>query len=248
MELTGRIAIITGGNGGIGFGMAKALSRAGATVVIAGRNAEKNDKAVQDLGGKAVAHSVDVRSEQSCKALFDFVIDRFGTVNILINNAGINIRAQPATYSLKDWHEMIDTNVTSALICSQLAYPHMVKAGGGKIINTGSMMTWFALPLVPAYAASKAALVQLGNALAVAWGKDNIQVNAVLPGFIDTDLTRMARQQIQGMNERVLARTPAGRWGNPDDLGGIAVFLSSSASDFVSGAVIPVDGGFSVQG
>jgi 2-deoxy-D-gluconate 3-dehydrogenase len=124
----------------------------------------------------------------------------------------------------------------------------MLRAGGGKIVNIGSMMSIFGAPFTAAYAASKGGLVQLTRALATAWAKDNIQVNAVLPGWIDTDLTRKAREQVPGLHDRAVARTPAGRWGTPEDLAGIAVFLASAASDFVTGTAIPVDGGYSVQG
>jgi 2-deoxy-D-gluconate 3-dehydrogenase len=160
----------------------------------------------------------------------------------------MNIRKQPEEYALEEWNQVLTTNLTSAFLCSQAAYPAMQKAGGGKIINIGSMMSIFGASFVAAYAASKGGIVQLTKALATAWAKDNIQVNAVLPGWIDTDLTRRGRQQIQGLHERVLARTPAGRWGVPDDHSGIAVFLASAASDFVTGTAIPVDGGYSVQG
>jgi len=142
---------------------------------------------------------------------------------------------------------VMDTNLTSAFLCSQAAYPHMVRAGGGKIINIGSMMTIFASSYAAPYAASKGGIVQLARSMAVAWAKDNIQVNAILPGWIDTDLTRKAREQVEGLNERVLTRTPAQRWGAPDDFAGIAVFLASPASNFVTGTAIPVDGGYSVQ-
>ncbi|MEQ1880823.1 MAG: SDR family oxidoreductase, partial [Burkholderiales bacterium] len=147
-----------------------------------------------------------------------------------------------------EWRKVMDSNLTSAFVCSQAAYPEMVKSRGGKMINNGSMMSIFGASFTTAYAASKGGIVQMTRALACAWARDNIQVNAVLPGWIDTDLTRGARQQVEGLNERVLARTPAGRWGSPDDLAGIAVFLASNASDFLTGAAIPVDGGFSVQG
>jgi len=143
---------------------------------------------------------------------------------------------------------VLDSNLTSAFVAAQAAYPHMQKAGGGKIVNIGSMMSIFGASFVAAYGSSKGAIVQLTRALACAWAKDNIQVNAVLPGWIDTALTQRAREEIGGLNERVVARTPAGRWGTPQDMGGIAVFLCSSASDFVTGTAIPVDGGYSVQG
>src|SRR5437868_824700 len=138
-------------------------------------------------------------------------------------------------------------NLTGALVCCQAAYPHMQRQGGGKIINIGSMMAIFGAAYAAAYSASKGAIVQLSKSLATAWAKDNIQVNAVLPGWFDTELTRDARHQVPGLNERILNRTPAGRWGMPDDLAGVAVFLSGPASDFVTGATIAVDGGFSAE-
>ena len=141
---------------------------------------------------------------------------------------------------------VIDTNLTSAFLCSQAAYPHMVRAGGGKIINIGSMMSVLAASYALPYGASKGGIVQLARSLAVAWAKDNIQVNTILPGWVDTELTRNAREQVPGLNERVLARTPAQRWGSPDDFAGVAVFLAAPASNFVTGAVIAVDGGYSV--
>ena len=143
---------------------------------------------------------------------------------------------------------ILETNLTSAFMCCQAAYPAMKAAGGGKIINIGSMMSIFGASFTAPYAATKGGIVQLTRALACAWAKDGIQVNAVLPGWIDSALTRQARRDIQGLEERVVARTPAGRWGTPDDFAGIAVWLASPASDFVTGAAIPVDGGYSVQG
>ena len=250
-DLSGRVAIVTGGNGGIGLGMAEGIAAAGATVVLAGRNAAKGAAAVKQIkaaGGKAEFADVDVTNEKSCRALVDGVAKQHGSLNILINNAGINIRKTPDALSVAEWHAVINTNLTSAFICSHAAHPHMKKAGGGKIINIGSMMSIFAAGFAPAYAASKGGIVQFARACATAWAKDNIQVNAVLPGWIDTDLTRNARREVAGLHERVLARTPAARWGLPADFAGIAVFLASAASDFVTGTAIPVDGGFSVQG
>jgi len=250
-DLTGRVAIVTGGNGGIGLGMAEGLAAAGATVVLAGRNAAKGAAAAKQItqaGGKAEFAEVDVTSETSCRALIDGTASKHGTLNVLVNNAGTNIRKPPDVVSVDEWKTVLDTNLTSAFICSHAAYPHMKKAGGGKIINIGSMMSIFGAGFAPAYAASKGGIVQFGRACASAWAKDNIQVNAVLPGWIDTDLTKNARREVAGLHERVLARTPAARWGDPKDFAGIAVFLASPASDFVTGTAIPVDGGFSVQG
>jgi 2-deoxy-D-gluconate 3-dehydrogenase len=250
-DLSGRVAIVTGGNGGIGLGMAKGLAAAGVAVVVAGRDQEKSSTAVgelEGLGAKAAAVTVDVTDEASCRAMVDQAVTRFGRLDVLINNAGTNVRKQPEEYTLEEWRMILETNLTSAFTCSQAAYPAMKRAGGGKIIMIGSMMTIFGASFTTAYAASKGGIVQLAKALGCAWAKDNIQVNSVLPGWIDTALTRGARRDIAGLEERVVARTPAGRWGSPDDFAGIAVFLASPASDFVNGAVITVDGGYSVQG
>jgi 2-deoxy-D-gluconate 3-dehydrogenase len=250
-DLTGKVAIVTGGNGGIGLGMARGLAQAGAAVAIAGRQAGKSASAVKELetlGARAMAVEVDVRREASCREMVQRAIERFGRLDILVNNAGTNIRKRPEEYSLEEYNTVLETNLTSAFVCSQAAYPHMVRAGGGKVINIGSMMSIFGAPFALPYAASKGGIVQMTRAMATAWAKDNIQVNAVLPGWIDTDLTRKAREQVPGLHDRVLARTPAGRWGTPEDHAGVAVFLASAASDFVTGTAIPVDGGYSIQG
>jgi 2-deoxy-D-gluconate 3-dehydrogenase len=179
--------------------------------------------------------------------MVDETVDRFGRLDILVNNAGMSIRKPPEDYAVAEWQAVLDTNLTGAFVCTQAVHPVMRSNGGGKIINIGSMMAIFGAAYAAAYAASKGALVQLTKSLAIAWAKDNIQVNAVMPGWIDTALTVAAREQVPGLHERILRRTPAGRWGMPEDLAGIAVFLASPASDFVTGAAIPVDGGFSVE-
>ena len=171
-----------------------------------------------------------------------------GRIDILVNNACINIRKPPQQLDLAEWNSVIGTNLTSAFLCSQAVYPAMKATGSGKIINIGSMMSIFGASFAPAYAASKGGIVQFTRSCAVAWAADHIQVNAVLPGWIDTDLTRRAREQIDGLHDRVLARTPAARWGGAADFAGIAVFLASPASAFVTGTAIPVDGGFSIMG
>ena len=247
-ELNGKVAIVTGGNGGIGLGMARGLAGAGARVVVAGRNREKSAAARDELGAGAIAIDVDVTREDSVASLFQRTVEQCGRLDILVNNAGINIRKPPETLSLAEWREVIDTNLTSAYLCSHAAYPEMKKAGGGKIINIGSMMSIFGASFTPAYAASKGGIVQFTRSCACAWAADNIQANAVLPGWIDTDLTKRARKEIDGLHDRVLGRTPAARWGAIDDFAGIAVFLASPASDFVTGTAIPVDGGYSIMG
>jgi 2-deoxy-D-gluconate 3-dehydrogenase len=248
-DLSQRVAFVTGGNGGIGLGMAKGLAAAGATLIIAGRNKAKAQGALSELrslGGAAEFIELDVVQEASCRQAVAGAVERFGRLDILVNNAGTTVRKQPQDLSVDEWHRVMDTNLTGAFVCSQAAYPHMLRAGGGKIINVGSMMSIFASSYALPYAASKGGIVQMARAFAVAWAKDNIQVNTILPGWIDTDLTRKAREQVAGLNDNVLARTPAQRWGEPADFAGIAVFLASAASNFVTGTAIPVDGGYSV--
>ena len=250
-DLKGKVAIVTGGNGGIGLGMARGLADAGAHIAVIGRNAEKSKAAAADLNGrgvKAIAVATDVTDKQAVGHMVDQVTHELGRVDILVNNAGINIRKPPHALEIEEWGSVIDTNLTSAFLCSKAVYPAMKAAGGGKVINIGSMMSIFGASFAPAYAASKGGIVQFTRACACAWAGDNIQANAILPGWIDTDLTKRARVEVGGLHERVLARTPAARWGTIDDFAGIAVFLASRASDFVTGTAIPIDGGFSVMG
>jgi 2-deoxy-D-gluconate 3-dehydrogenase len=250
-DLRGKVAIVTGGNGGIGLGMARGLAEAGAGIAIVGRNEAKLAAAVAELkqaGARAISVTADVTDKAAVTAMVVRVRRELGRIDMLVNNAGINIRKSPHALGLEEWDSVIRTNLTSAFLCSQAVYSAMKEAGGGKIINIGSMMSIFGASFAPAYAASKGGIVQFTRSCAVAWAADNIQANAVLPGWIDTDLTRRARQEIDGLHERVLARTPAARWGAIADFAGIAVFLSSPASDFVTGTAIPVDGGFSIMG
>jgi 2-deoxy-D-gluconate 3-dehydrogenase len=250
-DLSGKVAIVTGGNGGIGFGMACGLADAGAAIAIVARNEAKSATAVAELKGRGV-DAISVVADVTDKAAVDGMVARIsrelGRVDVLVNNAGINIRKAPHVLDLAEWDSVIRTNLTSAFLCSQAVYPAMKQVGGGKIINIGSMMSIFGASFAPAYAASKGGIVQFTRSCAVAWAADNIQVNAILPGWIDTDLTRRAREQIDGLHDKVLGRTPAARWGAIADFAGIAVFLSSPASDFVTGTAIPVDGGFSIMG
>jgi 2-deoxy-D-gluconate 3-dehydrogenase len=250
-DLGGKVAIVTGGNGGIGLGMAQGLAEAGADIAVVGRNETKSIGAVTELnarGVKAISVTADVTDKAAVAAMVERVSRELGRIDILVNNAGINIRKPPQALDLEEWDSVIRTNLTSAFLCSQAVYPAMKAAGGGKIINIGSMMSIFGASFAPAYAASKGGIVQFTRSCACAWAADNIQANAVLPGWIDTDLTRRAREQIGGLHDRVLARTPAVRWGASADFAGIAVFLASPASDFVTGTAIPVDGGFSIMG
>jgi 2-deoxy-D-gluconate 3-dehydrogenase len=243
-DLAGKVAIVTGGNGGIGFGIARGLAKAGANIVIAARQAAKNAQAIatlQETGIKALSVSTDVQDEASVQAMVQATVETFGRLDILVNNAGINIRKAPQDYTLEEWHRVMNTNLTGAFLCSQAVYPYMVKAGGGKIINIGSMTSIFGSSVSPAYAASKGGLVQFTKSLALFWANDNIQVNVILPGWIHTDLTASASPE---RYISIKARIPHGRWGEPDELAGAAVFLASRASDYVTGIALPVDGGY----
>jgi 2-deoxy-D-gluconate 3-dehydrogenase len=250
-DLAGRVALVTGGNGGIGLGMARGLAKAGASLVIAGRNAQKNAAAVAELaalGAPCQALEVDVADEAACRAMPEQARAAFGRLDVLVNNAGIARGGLPQAISVADWNAVLQTNLTAVMVASQAAYPLMKAQGGGKIINIGSMYSVFGGPFQPAYAASKGAVVQLTKSLAAAWARSNIQVNAILPGWIITDMTDGARTSMAGFSDNIVARTPAGRWGEVADFEGAAVFLASPASDFVTGALLAVDGGFSISG
>lgn len=248
-SLEGKVAVVTGGNGGIGLGIARGLAQAGAAVAVVGRKAEKLAAAVahlEGLGTRAVGLPCDLTDGVAVAALPDQVADRLGGLDILVNNAGINIRKRPEDLAAEEWHKVVDANLTSAFLCAKACYPLMRWAGGGKIVNNGSMLSIFGAPWSPVYGASKGGVVQLTRSLATAWAADNIQVNCILPGWVDTALTLRARAEVEGLHEKVLARTPAGRWGRPDDFAGVAVFLASAASDFITGTALPVDGGYSI--
>jgi 2-dehydro-3-deoxy-D-gluconate 5-dehydrogenase len=250
-DLAGRVAIVTGGNGGIGLGVARGLAKAGASIVVAGRNAEKSKAAAAELaslGARVLECPLNVREAAECRAAVDKTIAHFGRVDILVNNAGMSYRRPPQDYTLDQWNEVLETNVTGAFVLSQACYPHFLKVGSGKIINIGSVMSVMGSPFSIGYVVSKGGILQMTKSLATAWAKDNIQCNAILPGWIETDMTTGARRDIPSLNDRVLSRTPAGRWGKPDDFEGIAVFLAGAASNFVNGAAIPVDGGYLALG
>jgi 2-deoxy-D-gluconate 3-dehydrogenase len=250
-DLSGRVAIVTGGNGGLGLGMARGLAQAGATVAIAARQRKKAEMALsslQEINPACMFVEIEVASSQSCMEAINKVAAHYGRVDVLINNAGMSVRKRPEEFSAAEWDEVLDINLSGPFRCAQAVYPHMRAARRGKIINIGSMYSIFGAPLVAPYAASKGGVLQLTKSLAAAWAADNIQVNAILPGWLDTELTQAARTQVAGLDEAVLARTPSGRWGKPEDMAGTAVYLAADASNFVTGAAIPVDGGYSVRG
>jgi 2-deoxy-D-gluconate 3-dehydrogenase len=248
-DLSGKVAIVTGANSGIGRGIARALASAGAGIAIVARSKEKNAEAAaeirQEFGARVEHWELDLHDEGQIRATIQKVREDFGGVNILVNNAGMNIRKQPQDYTMAEFDEVLNVNLRAAFICSQSVYPAMKEAGGGKIICIGSLTSIFAGAKMGAYGTSKGGLMQLGKALAVAWAPDNIQVNVILPGWIETGLTPHARREMPGLDARVLGRTPAGRWGQPADVAGAALFLASPASDFVTGVALPVDGGYS---
>jgi 2-deoxy-D-gluconate 3-dehydrogenase len=211
----------------------------------------KNAAAVAELealGAQAIGVVVDVTDPASIQAMVDETVARLGRLDILVNNAGMNIRRRPEEYRLEDWHQVLATNLTSAMLASQAAYQHLKSSGHGRVINNGSMLSIFGMPMHVAYGASKGGVVQLTRSTAVAWAPDGITVNVLLPGWVDTELTRKARTDIATLDEDVLRRTPVKRWGSPADFEGIAAFLASDAAAFITGTAIPVDGGFSVQG
>ena len=247
-DLTGKVAVVTGGNGGIGLGIAMGLAGAGANIVIAARSVEKTAQALENiraLGVEAHGITVDVTQEPAIQRIVTSTIDHMERLDILVNNSGIAVRAQPQELTAAQWDSVVDVNLRAAFLASKAAYAQMVKAGGGKVINVGSMYSIFGSDWGAPYAASKGGLVQLTKSLAVAWAKDNIQVNAVLPGWIVTDLTRGIQDADPNRYDNISRRIPTGRWGEPSELAGAAVFLASAASDYVTGATLAIDGGYS---
>ena len=245
-DLSGKVGIVTGGNGGIGLGIAKGLARAGANIVVAARNQDKTTEAVeqlQGLGVRALGLTTDVADKASVASMVKATMGKFGRVDILVNNAGVFLRKQPQDFTLEEWNRVIDVNLNGTFLCSREVYPHMAEAGGGKIINIGSIT--FGSATVASYTASKGAVAQLTKSLANAWAKDNIQVNAILPGWVHTDLTAPVKTEAPERYSFITSRIPQGRWGEAEDMAGAAVFLASRASDYVTAAAIPVDGGYS---
>ena len=249
-DLTGKVAIVTGGNRGLGLGMATGLGQAGASIVVAARDTDQTSEALElleSLGIKATGTVVDVIDEDSIRAMVVTTIETLGRVDILVNNAGTSVRKQPQDISIEEWDRVQNVNLRSAFLASKEVYPHMKIQGGGKIINVGSMFSLFGNDSVAPYAASKAGVVQLTKSLAVAWAPDNIQVNAILPGWFLTRLTAPIEKMDLERHDLISRRIPAGRWGQPEELQGAAVFLASPGSDYVTGAVLTVDGGYSVK-
>ncbi len=244
-SLQDKVALVTGGNGGLGRAMALGLRAAGARVAVTGRDAEKNKAVAQELDDPGAVFPLDVREEDAVQRTVAQVVARFGRLDILVNNAGLFRGGLILELSREDWDAVIDTHLTGSFLCAKYATKAMVAQGmGGKIINIGSVYSLFGTPDFADYGSAKAGLLGLTRSLAIELAPHSIQVNAILPGYFETDMTRGLPAQPRG--EEIRRRTPAGRWGDPQDLVGTVVFLASAASDFVTGVCIPVDGGYSV--
>ncbi len=246
LTLTGRNALVTGSRRGLGAAMAVGLAQAGANVVVHGSKETGLDDvcaAVRAAGVKAVRALADLADPQAPERLVGITVEELGSIDILINNAGI-IRRNPAVdYSMEDWNDVLQVNLHAVFRLAQLAGKHMLAQGHGKIINIASLLSFQGGILVPAYAAAKGAVAQLTKALANEWASSGVNVNAIAPGYMETDVTEALRAD-PVRNRQILERIPAGRWGSPKDLAGAAVFLASSASDYIHGAVLAVDGGW----
>lgn len=251
-DINGRVAVVTGGNGGIGRSLALGYAKAGAAVAIFGRNEKKNAQVLaelQQIGAPCMALRVDVTQRDQLGPAIGEVESRLGAVDILVNNAGIAcLSGGILQESAEDWDRVIETQLNAVFGLSKIVAGGMKDRKGGKIINIGSMYSYFGSSVVPSYSAAKGAIVQLTKSMAIELAPYDIQVNAIAPGWFVTDMTAAVRSpEMKVMGDEILARTPAGRWGEPDELVGAAIFLASSASNFVTGALIPVDGGYSVR-
>ena len=251
-DLSGRVAVVTGGNGGIGRGIALGFARAGAAVAIFGRNEDKNATVVaelNELGADATSVSIDVTDRASLAPALRHVEDELGPVDILVNNAGIvSVSGGILQETPESWDNVIETQLSAVFLLSKLAAASMAARKRGKIINIGSMYSYFGSGIIPSYSAAKGAIVQLTKSMAIELAPHGIQVNAIAPGWIETDMTAPLRSaELKAMQDEILARTPAGRWGLPEEIAGPAVFLACSASDFVTGETIRVDGGYAIR-
>jgi 2-deoxy-D-gluconate 3-dehydrogenase len=243
-DLSGRVAAVTGANAGIGQGLALALAAAGADIACVGRSpADETIAAVKALGRRAIFVEADLGSIEPVGRVVDETVAGLGGLDILVNNAGIIRRADSLDFTEADWDAVIDTNLKSVFFLAQAAARHMVANGGGKIINIASMLSFQGGIRVPSYTASKSGVAGLTRILANEWAQHGINVNAIAPGYIATSNTAALRAD-EKRNADILGRIPAGRWGDPSDLGGAAVFLASAASDYVQGHVLAVDGGW----
>lgn len=247
-DLTGKIALVTGAGRGLGQAIAVGLAEAGAdTALVTNRTpAEETKRRIESLGRQAMALTADVADRSRLPELVERTVERFGRIDILVNNAGIIRRTPAAEHSYADWQEVLDVNLNSVFVLSQLAGRRMIEQGAGKIINIASMLSFQGGINVPGYTASKHAVAGLTKALATEWAPKGIQVNAIAPGYMSTDNTEALRAD-ENRSRQILERIPAGRWGADTDLVGPAVFLASAASDYMNGHVLCVDGGWMVR-
>lgn len=250
--LHGRVAVITGGNRGIGRSIALAMARAGAAVAILSRNEEKNSEVLVELealGGRAIAIRLDVTERETLSSAIAAVERDLGDIDILVNNAGVaTVTGGILNESPEVWDATLATHLDATFLLSKLAAASMAARRRGKIINLASMYSYFSAGMLPSYGAAKGAIVQLTKAMAVELAPHQIQVNAIAPGWIATEMTAMARENpnFSEFNRMILARTPAARWGEADEVAGAAVFLASAGADFITGVTLPVDGGYSI--
>ncbi|MEO9777811.1 MAG: SDR family oxidoreductase [Sedimentitalea sp.] len=249
-DLTGRRVVVTGGTSGIGLAIAQAFLQAGARVVVTGRSATRGAEALTHLQPHGEVHFVqgDAGSEADAAVMEQFIRQELGGLDTLVCAAGTNRRMAPQDLTLDDWEAVLDANLKSVFLTSRALYPMLKDSGDGRIITVGSMMSVLANEASSAYAAAKGGVVQFTRSLAVSWAPDGIRANAILPGWIDTPLTRQARKDIPDLDERVTSRTPLGRWGKPEEMAGTVLFLASPAARFVTGTAIPVDGGYVIRG
>jgi len=251
-ELTGKVAVVTGGNGGIGRGIAIGLARAGAKVAIIGRNEARNHDTLAELrkiGNPAMALKLDVSQRKALKPALDSIERELGPIDILVNNAAFAVLKNLLEHSEEDWDSVIETDLTSCFLLSKYAAQSMVPRKAGKIINVASVGGYKGTPIYPSYGVSKGGLLQLTRCLAIELAPHNIQVNSLAPGWTTTDMTDWIRNdpQYAAVKQEMITRTPAGRFAEPDEMAGAAVFLASQASNFVTGADIIVDGGFFIR-
>jgi 2-deoxy-D-gluconate 3-dehydrogenase len=245
-SLEGKSAFVTGGNGGLGRGIALGLRAAGARVAVTGRSPEKNESITRELGENGLTLSLDVRDEDAVREAVSEVVSNFGSLDILVNNAGIVLGGSVLDMPQEDWDAVIGTNLTGSFLCAKHAGRAMVAAGnGGKIINIGSAYSVYGTPKFVEYGASKAGVLGLTRGLAIELAPYDIQVNAILPGWYETDMSQGSRASSYA--EEIRRKTPAGRWGLVEDIVGASIFLASAASSFVTGVALPVDGGYLVS-
>ena len=246
-DLTGKLALVTGATHGLGMAMAEGLGNAGAKLVITGHSSqEKLDKAVSELrekGYDAHGYLFNVTNEDQVNEMVPVIEQEQGPIDVLVNNAGIIRRVPLLEMELSEWNKVLETNLTGVMVMTRPVVKRMIERGAGKIINICSMMSELGRDSVSAYAASKGGLKMLTQNMATEWARHNIQVNGIGPGYFATSQTAPIRVDGHPFNDFIVGRTPAGRWGNPEDLQGAAVFLSSDASNFVNGQVVYVDGG-----